>query len=273
MKKSRIFNYISIAILSLITIVSIFPFYMMVIMSTHESQDVVSKLSLLPGTNLLINAKQVFASGFLRFYWNSFYIAALAGILGVLMSAMAGFALAKYEFRLQKTIFNAVLGIMMIPFGVSIIGFLIEMKSFNWSNTHLPLIVSAMISPYGVFLLTQFMKDGFPKEIMESARIDGCTEMGIFFRLALPFTKSACVTLFLLIFMYSWNNFLMPLIFVNKETMYTIPLGLFALGNQYRQEYGARMFALTLATIPLLVIFAVNSKSLIRGLTAGAIKG
>ncbi len=91
--------------------------------------------------------------------------------------------------------------------------------------------------------------------------------------MALPFTTSACVTLFLLIFMYSWNNFLMPLVFVNKANMYTIPLGLFALGNQYRQEYGARMFALTLATIPMIVIFAINSKSLIRGLTAGAIKG
>lgn len=246
---------------------------MMVMMSTHESQDVVTRLSLYPGKYVLHNAKQVFESGFLLYYWNSFYVAFLAGIIGVLMSAMAGFALSKYEFKLQKTIFNLVLGVMMIPFGVSIIGFLTEMRNFGWSNTHLPLIVSAMVSPYGVFLLTQFMKDGFPKEIMESARIDGSSEFGIFFKMALPYTISACVTLFLLIFMYSWNNFLIPLVFVNKASMYTVPLGLFALGNQYRQEYGARMFALALATIPMIIIFAVNSKSLIRGLTAGAIKG
>jgi cellobiose transport system permease protein len=257
----------------IISLVSIFPFYMMVMMSTHESQEVVSRLNLFPGQYLYHNAKQVFESGFLRFYWNSFYVAVLAGILGVLMSAMAGYALSKYDFKLRNTIFNLILAVMMIPFGVSIIGFLTEMRSFGWSNTHLPLIVSAMISPYGVFMLAQFMKDGFPKEIMESARMDGCSELGIFFKLALPYTRPACVTLFLLIFMYSWNNFLMPLIFVNKETMYTIPLGLFSLGNQYRQEYGARMFALTLATIPMLIIFALNSKSLIRGLFAGAVKG
>jgi cellobiose transport system permease protein len=269
----KISDIISLVILIIISIISIFPFYMMIVMATRESQDVITRLNLFPGRYMLTNAKMVFESGFIRFYWNSFYIAFLAAAFGVLMSAMAGYALAKFEFRLQKPIFNIVLGVMMIPFGVSIIGFLIEMNNFGWSNSHLPLIVSAMVSPYGVFLMSQFMKDGVPKEIIESARIDGSSEAGIFFRHALPLTKAASVTLFLLIFIYSWNNFLIPLVFVNKQTMYTIPLGLFALGNQYRQEYGARMFALMLATIPMLVIFAVNSKSLIRGLTAGAIKG
>lgn len=273
MKTEKIGHYLSLALLTVITLIAIFPFYMMTIMATHESQDVVTALHLLPGKNLLNNAVTVFQSGFLRFYWNSFYIAAAASAIGVLMSAMAGFALSKYKFRLRKTIFNFVILTMMIPFGVSIVGFLIEMKTLKLSNTHVPLIVCAMCSNYGVFLLTQFMKDGFPMEIIESARIDGAGEFRIFFTMAFPFTKSACITLFLLIFMYSWNNFLIPLVFINKQEMYTIPLGIFALGNQYRQEYGARMFALALATIPMLVIFAVNSKSLIRGLTAGAIKG
>lgn len=273
MKKSKVGTRVTAAILVVITMISVFPFYMMIIMSTHESQAVVSKLHFLPGGFLAHNAVEVFQSGFMRYYWNSFYIAVLSCVFGVLISAMAGFALAKYQFRLQKAMLNFVLLVMMIPFGVSIIGFLIEMKSLGWSGTHIPLIISGMISPYGVFLLTQFAYDGFPTEIMESARIDGCSEPRIFLSFFLPFTRAACVTLCLLIFIYSWNNFLIPLVFVNNQKLYTVPLGIFALGDQYRQEYGARMFALALSTVPMIAIFALNSKNLVRGLTAGAIKG
>lgn len=273
MKKINVTKIIAYTVLILVTIVSVFPFYMMCVMSTRENQEIVTTLFLYPGTHLIDNAKMVFASGFLRFYFNSFYIAVISSIVGVLISAMAGFALAKYRFKGSKVFFNLVLLVMMIPFGVSIVGFLIEMKSFGWSNTHLPLIIAGMISPYGVFLLTQFAKDGFPTEIMESARLDGCSEPTIFFKFFIPFTRAACLTLFLLLFIWSWNNFLIPLVFITKQEMYTIPLGIFAVGNQYRQEYGARLFALTLSTIPMLIIFAINSKNLVRGLTAGAIKG
>lgn len=273
MRRPRIGAQVSYVILAAATLIAVFPFYMMIIMSTHESQDIVTRLYLTPGGHFLANGALVIKSGFLRFYWNSFYIAALSSSLGTLISAMAGFALSKYDFKLRRFFFDFVMFVMMIPFGVSIIGFLIEMRSLGWSNTHLPLIIAGMVSPYGVFLLTQFAKDGFPKEIMESARMDGSNEVGIFFRFFLPFTKAACLTLFLLIFIYSWNNFMIPLVFITKQSMYTIPLGIFAVGSQYRQEYGARLFALAFSTLPMLVIFAVNSKSLIRGLTAGAIKG
>ena len=266
----RVFTYI---VLITVTFIAVYPFYMMTIMSTHESQDIVTQIHFAPGKELLNNAVMVFESGFLRFYWNSFYVAVLSAGIGTLMSAMAGFALGKYQFRLNRFFFNFVLLVMMIPFGVSIVGFLIEMRSLGWSNTHIPLIISGMVSPYGVFLLTQFAKDGFPTEIMESTRIDGCSEPRIFIQFFLPFTKAACMTLFLLIFIYSWNNFMIPLVFINQEKLYTVPLGIFAVGNQYRQEYGARLFALTLSTIPMLVVFSINAKSLIRGLTAGAIKG
>lgn len=273
MQKIKISTVLSGMILMASTMMAIFPFYMMMIMSTRTNQQIITKLYLTPGDQLINNAKMVFKSGFLIFYWNSFYIAMVSAIIGVLFAAAAGFAISKYTFRLSGAMQNIILVVMSIPFGVSIVGFLIEMKNLGLSNTHLPMIISAMISPYGVFLFTQFAKDSFPTEIMESARIDGCNELKIFFNLFLPFTRSACVTLFLMIFMYSWNNFLTPLVFINKQEMYTIPLGIFALGNQYRQEYGARMFALTLATIPILIIFAINSKTLIRGLTSGAIKG
>ncbi|NLC14601.1 MAG: carbohydrate ABC transporter permease [Chloroflexi bacterium] len=273
MRSNRLTSVISGLILGAATIIAVFPFYLMLVMATRSNQQIITQFYLLPGNQVINNAKMVFESGFLVFYWNSFYVATLSAMFGVFISATAGFALAKYRFRCNRAIQRFVLIVMSILFGVSIVGFLIEMRTIGWSNTHLPLIVSAMISPYGVFLITQFAKDGFPDEIMESARIDGAGEISIFFQFFMPFTRSACVTLFLLVFMYSWNNFLTPLVFINDQSMYTIPLGIFALGNQYRQEYGARLFALALGTIPILAIFAFNSKSLIRGLTAGAVKG
>ena len=162
---------------------------------------------------------------------------------------------------------------MMIPFGVSIVGFLIEMNAIGLSKTHIPIIISTICSSYGVYMMVQFMEEGIPTEVLESARIDGASEPRIFWSLALPFIKPAALTLFVLLFMNSWNNFLVPLIFINKESMFTVPLGVFTLGNQYSQEYGARMLALAVATIPTLLIYIFNSKYMEQGMTVGAVKG
>lgn len=273
MTRVKFSTILSYGVLIMVSIAAVFPFYLMTIMSTHSNSEITSSLNLLAGKYLIDNAKAVLATGYLRFYWNSFYIASVSALLGVFFSALAGFALSKYNFKGRNLIINFVLATMMVPFGVSIIGFLIEMKNLGWINTHLPLIVPSICSSYGVFLFTQYMKDGIPFEVIESARIDGCAEFKIFLQMAVPFSRAVCITLFLLIFIYSWNNFLTPLILINKEKMYTIPLGIYMLGNQYRQEYGERLFALVLSTIPMLAVFALNSKSLIRGLTAGAVKG
>ena len=151
MKTNKVGEILSKCILIGITILAIIPFYLMTIMSTHESQDVVTKLHLLPGEYFIHNAEQVFKSGFLRFYWNSFYIAVSAAFIGVLMSAMAGYALSKYQFKLRKAIFNFVILTMMIPFGVSIVGYLIEMRALGLTNTHVPMIVqqwSVIMAPF-----------------------------------------------------------------------------------------------------------------------------
>jgi multiple sugar transport system permease protein/cellobiose transport system permease protein len=261
------------AVLVAVTVLSVFPFYLMIVMGTRTHQENSTTFNILPGTNLASNAAAILKAGFARFYFNSFYIAAISAFVAVAVCSMAGFALAKYRFAGKSAIFSAILATMMLPFGVSIVGYLIEMRAMRLGTTHMPLIISTVCSAYGVYLTQQFMRDGVPNEVIESARIDGATEPRIYASLALPFTKPACMTLFVLLFMNSWNSFLVPLIFVSKQSMYTVPLGVFSLGNEYTKEYGARMFALALSTLPVLAIYVLNSKNLVKGIMLGAVKG
>lgn len=265
-------NVGSVIVLAILTVVSIFPFYMMLMMSTHSSQEIITKINLLPGTSLLHNIGLLADKGFGRFYWNSFYTSMIAATLGTLVSAMAGYALSKFHFKLQKFFLAFVMGTMMIPFGVSIVGYMIEMRVMKLSNTHFPVIICIMVSSYGTYLMAQFMRNSMPTSIIESARIDGGGEMRIFFSIVLPYIKSSVSTLFLVLFLASWNNFFVPMVFLNKTELFTLPVGVFTVGNQYNAEYGQKIFSLLLATVPMLVIFAFNSKTLIRGLTAGALK-
>jgi len=117
------------------------------------------------------------------------------------------------------------------------------------------------------------MKDGIPSEVLDSARIDGCSEPRIFMVFALNFVKPAALTLTLITFLQAWNNFLVPLIIINKQSLFTVPIGVFALGDLFRYDYGAIILALGIATIPQIIIFTIASKSFISGLTVGAIKG
>jgi multiple sugar transport system permease protein/cellobiose transport system permease protein len=117
------------------------------------------------------------------------------------------------------------------------------------------------------------MRTSLPTEILESGRIDGCSEIGIFFRLVIPYVKPALVSVGVLVFLWSWNNYILPLIIINKPDMYTIPLVIVSLTEEYMMDYGARLMGLTIGTIPVLLLFVFQSKALQQGLTAGAIKG
>jgi cellobiose transport system permease protein len=140
-------------------------------------------------------------------------------------------------------------------------------------NSHWPLILPPMVNAFAVFWLMSFIKSAIPNEIMESCRMDGCSELRIFWQMVIPNITPALVTIFLIMFLHSWNNYLTPLVILNKESLYTIPLAISMLGNMYRNDYAAKILALALATMPVLIFFAVFSKSLIRGLMVGSVKG
>lgn len=121
--------------------------------------------------------------------------------------------------------------------------------------------------------MTQFISDAIPDELLESGRLDGCSEPGLFFRIVVPCIKPGFLTLATLVFLWSWNNYVLPLILVNKQEMFTIPLMVNNLSNAFRSDYGAIMCALALSVLPMIVIFSLCSKTFIKGIAAGAVKG
>lgn len=259
--------------LAVMAVLSLFPFYLMIVMSTHYNEDLFKGLTLLPGNYYLENLQTVMKSNFIRVYGNSLLVSLTAVLFCVPFSAAIGFALAKYEFRMKKLFYGFIIVTMMVPAQVGLIGYVIEMRTLGFGNTLLPIIFVWFAFPFGAFFLTQFIKDTVPKELLECARIDGCSEPRILLQIAFPLIRGGMATLAILVFLWSWNSYLLPLVTINSSKWYTIPLLVSNLGIVYRTDYAARLTALALATIPLLLVFIFGSKNFIRGITAGAVKG
>ena len=271
--KKRISAAIKQIILILMTLVMFFPLYIVFVMGTYYSEDIFKGLPMLPSDYFLTNLKLVISKGFFSAYLNSITVSVASVILSVLVSTMIGFALAKYNFKGKKFIFAFVMAIMMIPGQISMIGYMLEMRKMNLINTLLPLIFTWAAHPLGAFLMMQFISDGIPDELLESARLDGCSEPGIFFKIVIPCIKSGFVTLATLVVLWSWNNYVLPLILINKQELFTIPLMVNNLSNAFRSDYGAIMCALGLSVLPMIVIFSLCSRTFIQGIAAGAVKG
>ena len=271
--KKRAAAVIKQIFLIVMTLIMFFPLYIVFVMGTYYSEDIFKDLPILPSDYFLTNLKLVISKGYFSAYFNSITVSVVSVILSVLVSTMIGFALAKYNFKGKKFIFAFVMAIMMIPGQISMIGYMLEMRKLNLINTLLPLIFTWAAHPLGAFLMMQFISDGIPDELLESARLDGCSEPGIFFKIVIPCIKSGFVTLATLVFLWSWNNYVLPLILINKQELFTIPLMVNNLSNAFRSDYGAIMCALGLSVLPMIVIFSLCSRTFIQGIAAGAVKG
>lgn len=260
-------------LLSIPCLVVLFPFYVMIVMSTFSTTEIFGGLSFLPGDYWLQNLRRVLTTEYFRGYANSAIISVAATISSVLVSAAAGYGFAKFRFRLNRPLFLFVVVSLMIPPQLSLIGYVIFMRWLGLVNTLFPLILTFTANAFGVFFMTQYMRNTLPSEILESGRIDGCSETGIFIRLVLPYVAPALVSIGILVFLWSWNNYMLPLVVVNDPVRYTVPLVIATLTEEYMMDFGARLMGLTLGTMPVLVIFVIQSKSLTKGLTAGAVKG
>lgn len=259
--------------MGLISIIAILPFYLMIIMGTHYNEDLYKGVQLLPGKYLAQNFATVAKLDYPRYYLNSVTIAVCNTTGGVLVSAFGGYAFAKYNFKWKKYLFAFVVATIAIPMQLGLVGYVIEMRTFGWINTILPMIFYGMANGFGVFWMTQFITASVPNEIIESARIDGCTDYGIFLKIVLPIIKSAIITIGLLLFLWSWNSYMLPLVIVSKKECYTVPLSIAFISTEFRTDYAARILSLSISTIPIVIMFAFGSKYLIKGLTAGSVKG
>ena len=274
MQRKKIFNDIWVyLILGVMSIIALFPFYMMFVMGTYYSEDLFHGLPLLVSDYFVENLKTTLDNGLLATYLNSILVSAASVIACLFTSITIGYALAKFTFRGQRAILILVLIGMMLPTQISIIGYIMEMRVAHLTNTLWSVICVWIANPFSAFFMMQFLRDSVPEEMMESARIDGCSEPGILASIVVPCIKPAIMTVATLVFLWSWNNYLLPLITLNKQAVYALPLMISNISVSYRQDYGAQMLALALSTFPVLIIFILGSKYFVKGITAGAVKG
>jgi len=193
--------------------------------------------------------------------------------LTLLFCSMAGFAFATYEFRFKRALFGLVMATMLIPGFLGMIPTFILMDTLGWIDQPRALYLPAAAPALGIFLMRQYIESAIPRELLEAARMDGCSELGIYWRIVVPLLGPSFGTLGLIAFIASWNNFIAPLVVMRSPEMYTFPLALRSVQSPVDTEWGALMAGSVVAVVPLLVIFIFSSRRLIAGLTAGAIRG
>lgn len=267
----RFFLYL---VLSLAAATIFIPFIWGVLSSFKTANE----LSLIPPTLFpkqlaWENYTQVLSgSDFLRNYWNSFVITVGTTAGTLLVCSFTGYALAKFEFKGKTAIFLIFLGTMMLPAQLTMIPVFILTTNLGLINTHLGVILPGIASAYGVFLMRQFMMN-IPNEVLEAARIDGCGELRMMFRIVMPLSSPILATLTILTVLSSWNQFLMPLILLNSPEMATVQLAMSNYQNDFGQQLNLLMAASVLAVIPVAIVFLFCQKYIVAGISMGSVKG
>jgi multiple sugar transport system permease protein len=250
------------------------PFYFMFVFASHSRTEIFSlPPPLFFGDNFLVNLQILTEKiPFWRSLGWSLYVALASTALTLIFCSMGGYAFAMFEFKFKQPLFLLVLGTMLIPSFLGMIPTFMIMDAIGWIDQPRALYIPGAASAFGIFLMRQFVTTSIPKDLIEAARMDGCSELGIYWRIVLPLLKPAMGTLGLITFIASWNNFIGPLIVMRSPDMYTLPLALRSMQSPVNTEWGAVMAGSAIATLPLLVLFAISSRRLIDGLTAGAVK-
>lgn len=210
--------------------------------------------------------------GFARFFFNSVFVAVTITLAQLLTSSMAGFAFARYEFPGRTVIFILILSTMMIPFQVIMIPLFIMMARLGMVNTYWGMIVPAIVTPFGIFMMRQFMLS-VPKALLEAARIDGASEPYIFSRIMLPLCKPAIAALAIFAFLGSWDNFLWPLIIINSKELWTLPIAMSRFTEQYISQTHLQMAGASIMFLPVLIVFLLMQRNFIEGIAMTGLKG
>jgi multiple sugar transport system permease protein len=206
-------------------------------------------------------------------YLNSIKISTVNTVGTLFTSSLAAFAFAKLRFRGQHILFLILLATLMIPVQVTLIPLYILFKWINWIDTHWPLIVPAILTnAYGVFLLRQFFM-GLPSELGDAGQIDGCNPFQIYWHIYLPLSVPALVTLGIFAFLFHWNGFLLPLIYLNSQNKFTIPLMLASFQGAYTTDWELLMAAATIALIPVIVVYIFGQRYFVSGIALTGLKG
>lgn len=209
-----------------------------------------------------------------QFFINSTLMAVIDVIVTIFFSAMAGYGFAKFDFRGRRLLFMFVLVTITVPFQILIVPLYVQIHQYGWADTYAGLIIPGIMNAFGVFMMRQFAY-GIPDDLIDAARIDGAGELRIFVRIVFPLLAPASASLAVIIFLFSWNNFLWPLIVVRSQELQTIPVGMtvFTQPHTDQPRWAVAMAVATLATLPVALLFIFFQRYFVEGLTMSGIKG
>jgi arabinosaccharide transport system permease protein len=275
-KQNKLESYIPFIILTLFSIIFLAPFFFMLVSSFKPGQEMIRN-----GINSRIqfnimslnNYKILFFQDnrYLNWFKSSLIITFLYTILSLFFSSIVGYGLAVYNFKGKNLLFLLVLLVMMVPLEILLLPLYQLMIRLKLMDTYIGVVLPFAVSPFAIFFFRQYII-GLPKELIEAARIDGCSEFRIFFRIIVPLMKPAFGAMTILQAMTSWNSFVWPLIVLRSTEHLTLPVGLASLIAPYGNNYDMLMPGAVMSVIPVAIIFLLNQRAFIEGLTAGGIK-
>lgn len=274
-KKKRVKRSAIYVILLLFTVVNAYPILWMIMNSFKTSQEFSFDPFGLPNEWVLVNYVEAWVTANIgTYFFNSLFVGIVALLICIMIGAFASYFLARFRFRGRNLIYGFFVVGLLVPIHATLVPMFILMQKLGFLNTPL-----ALIFPYvafnlsiTIFLLTSFMSS-FPKEIEESAIMDGCGPFRIFWSIILPMSRPAIATAVILNFINNWNEFSFALVLINDKALSTLPLGLANFAGEYTTNYTAQMAGLTLVLIPTILFYLVMEKQIVNGMTQGAVKG
>ncbi|MCX6130406.1 MAG: carbohydrate ABC transporter permease [Proteobacteria bacterium] len=255
-------------------LLTVFPFLWSAILATHDRSTIFGGgIPLYFGDHLQENYDKLLEMlPFWQSMANSFYVATLGTSISLLFCSLGGYAFGVYEFKGKQSLFTLMLATMMIPPVVGLIPFYLIVKMLGLLDTLSSVWLPFTATPFGIFLIRQYVVSSIPKELLEAAKLDGAGEFRTYWSVVLPLLKPSLATLGIVQFVFFWNNFLTPLIALNSRDKYVVTLALRSIQNNPNAPWGTVMLGTSIAILPLLVFYMLMSKKIIAGLTSGAVK-
>ncbi|QXT62853.1 carbohydrate ABC transporter permease [Tessaracoccus palaemonis] len=277
LRPKRVVTVVTIVVLVVALLYFLAPIYWLVITSTKSNGDIVTSNGWWFAANNTVQNYVELMGWTQQMFWrwvaNSVFYSATAGVVGTLVSVAAGYGLAKFAFPGRGAVQVVIMAGLLLPIALLTIPLYVVFHAIGLTNTIWAVIIPSCVSPFGVFLGRVYAQSSVPDEIIESARLDGAGEIRIFFGIVLKLLAPAMVTIFLFIFVATWNNFLLPLMMLNSPELKPVTLGLYGMMSYFNPQYGAVLQGALLGVVPLIILFLGLQKQWQSGLAAGAVKG
>lgn len=273
--KQNIFKALLYLFLIILAVLCLVPFWMMLVNSTRSGNEIMTSFSLLPGASLGTNWDLVSANlDLFKGMGNSLFIAVCTTVLCSYFSALTAYALSCYTFKGNNLLFIVMLVFMMVPSQLSLLGFYDLCNALGLIDSYIPLIIPAIASSGTVFFLRQYLMSVLPKAVLEAPRIDGASEITIFHKIVLPIISPGVATMAIGCFIGSWNAYLIPLVLINDQDLFTLPLMIASLNavQDISTNIGATYLAVAISVIPIIIVFCFCSRYIISSISAGSVK-